>query len=515
VKIAPFGWRPAARVRSRRRKRVTARGARRALTWKLLFGSIGQTQGLAHNFYSEEEDVVRDADDNTSASIVTTLLHQGFDVSTGAWKAQELVKGVHWKTSLASVFMMRGQAGWGFNTAWDVLDASSDPFGDPVLRRRTPAETAAITNEQLKIKPFFEDFLEPELTSATAVTASAKAAKAMVRYDLFARGFPAMSNVAPASAQPRGFKGLASEMITVWRKLNVEQDTLAAVAVIGPESNLEGGRIDRITDLGGGRFRLNLDIDLPGGQNRFQNGTLNIEGQEFAVESNDNNLFTGDDLIVKDNARGALATWLASSTTGLAFILEDDDGQYLPSHAVLPLAASERFITPYVLEKYAPAYIEPDDSQPNPNPVISFKLNLEPPHPGARDLTDRPDFWAVRLVAAFQPTVPDDCDPNTESFLTGEYWGADACVFWNLSVRITETLFPFRPAQFGNNQYLKDRGANVAHEIGHGPNPGDENNGDDDHDEGGLMAAGIGDGAGAPFTSASIRRFRSALKWSD
>lgn len=43
----------------------------------------------------------------------------------------------------------------------------------------------------------------------------------------------------------------------------------------------------------------------------------------------------------------------------------------------------------------------------------------------------------------------------------------------------------------------------VIHEIGHGPTEGN----DDDHDEGGIMAAG-GVGINADFSASSIKRFR-------
>ncbi len=126
--------------------------ARRKLTWKELFVRV-QENFEVHNFYSEEEEVVADADQNTSASIMATLLNQGFNVSLGAWKAQELVKGVDWTTSLVSAFMIRGQAGWGFNTDWNILEDPPGPpgqSGPPISRRRTPAQTVAITNEELK-----------------------------------------------------------------------------------------------------------------------------------------------------------------------------------------------------------------------------------------------------------------------------------------------------------------------------------------------------------------------------
>lgn len=142
-----------------------------------------------------------DAPDKTTASVVASLLAQGFDFSTGAWKSQELVKGVTWTTSLASLFMERGQAGWDFGTGWDVLEENM-PGVPPFMRHRQPSETTPITNEQLKTNPFFAPFLESDLTNTNATIASEEAGEARVRYDLLARAIPAMSNAAAANNLP-------------------------------------------------------------------------------------------------------------------------------------------------------------------------------------------------------------------------------------------------------------------------------------------------------------------------
>jgi hypothetical protein len=169
---------------------------RSRLTWRNLFVGV-RTRSETHNFYSEEENVVSDANDNTSASVMATMLKQGFDVSTGAWKAQELVKGVDWSTSLVSIFMERGQSGWGFNPYWD------DVYGDPsigiVRTRMSPEHAAMLSDAQLMAHPFFRTFLEPDLASTSTSIASVKADEANVRYDLFARGIPAASNAAAAN----------------------------------------------------------------------------------------------------------------------------------------------------------------------------------------------------------------------------------------------------------------------------------------------------------------------------
>jgi hypothetical protein len=179
----------------------TSADNRSALTWKNLFASV-RTRTEAHNFYSEEEEVVADADENTSASVMATLLNQGFDVSLGAWKAQELVKGVNWSTSLVSLFMKRGQAGWGFNSDWYKQRGKTN--SGPIMSLRFPFETseAEVPTADLKTKPFFKDFLEPSIISANVSSTSGKAGETKVKYDLLARGIPAMSNATAANVMP-------------------------------------------------------------------------------------------------------------------------------------------------------------------------------------------------------------------------------------------------------------------------------------------------------------------------
>jgi hypothetical protein len=304
--------------------------------------------------------------------------------------------------------------------------------------------------------------------------------------------------VAPSSAQPRGFKGLASEMLTVWRKLHVEQDTMAAVAVSGPEQNIESASLDSITSIGGKHHRLNLDVNLPGGDNRFEGGYLSTGISSFQIISHENTLLAGADVVVLDNAAGHMAARYASGLLGTATLV-DDDGQNIPTHAILPISPSVSFITAYVLRQYAPSYIEPDDSQPNPNRVVPFLLNRTPPNPVPRDLTDRPEFWAIRLIAAFQSSTNEDADPDDgssnsifykESLTTGEYNSGDVYIHME---GIRDDI------------------------IGHGPNPGGQNDGNADHAEGGLMS----DQEVAPFRedmvfeSQTIKRFRKATTWSE
>ena len=153
---------------------------RNRLTWKDRFQAV---LPRIVNFYSPGEDVVENSA-FTSASVVTSILRQGFNFSRGSWKAQELVKGVNWTRSIADVFMERGQAGW---------DRDLWYLGVPA---------ADIRDEELRIRPFFDEFVESDLIDPDPAIASAMAGEKRVQYDLLARALPAMSFAAAANALP-------------------------------------------------------------------------------------------------------------------------------------------------------------------------------------------------------------------------------------------------------------------------------------------------------------------------
>jgi hypothetical protein len=157
---------------------ATPADRRNELSWKNRFRDV---PAKAFNFYSSGEDVVANVPETDTAAVGATLLNQGFNFTRGAWKAQELVKGVNWTTSLAAAFMERGQGGWDSDLAYLFTSHAS------------------ITNEQLKTRPFFDEFKEDDLINADPAIASAKAGETKVHYDLLARGLPALSYAAAAN----------------------------------------------------------------------------------------------------------------------------------------------------------------------------------------------------------------------------------------------------------------------------------------------------------------------------
>lgn len=174
-----------------------ATDARSQLTWADRFERV-RSQVDAYNFYSSGEDVVANEPGLHTASTLALLLRQGFDFSRGAWKRQELVKGVDWTASLAGLLLDRGQAGWEFGSEWKIRTVGGRSEGLQ-WRVRTPAEAEAIPSTDLREAPFFAGFQEEGLTSPDAGQASEIATRSRVQFDLLARGIPATSYAAGAN----------------------------------------------------------------------------------------------------------------------------------------------------------------------------------------------------------------------------------------------------------------------------------------------------------------------------
>ena len=183
---------------------------RSKLKWKGAFEGITEK---VYNFYSPGDEVVRNPFDPT-ASALALILDRGFEFSTYAWANQEYVKG---GTSVAGEFMERNQGGWVYNFfPPPVPNASGDPapqetfetgyfkynwaeglFASPYRKYNEEQAQDELTNAELRAKPFFKPFLELGLFDSA--TGSALAGQPNVKYDLLARGLPALSYAAAAN----------------------------------------------------------------------------------------------------------------------------------------------------------------------------------------------------------------------------------------------------------------------------------------------------------------------------
>ena len=138
---------------------------RSRLTWQGRFADVAERTDL-HHFFSTGEDVMDNNVGTRSASVAALFLRQGFDVTLGSWKLQELVKGVDASRSVGSLLLSRGQAGWGFSLHWLVSSSGGHNYG-VVPRVRTPNETKELVDAPnlLKTEPFFGRFIEEALMS--------------------------------------------------------------------------------------------------------------------------------------------------------------------------------------------------------------------------------------------------------------------------------------------------------------------------------------------------------------
>ena len=183
---------------------------RAGFAWADAFARVRRL-GIGINCYSAGEDVTNCPPEMTSASVLATLWSDRA-IDYGAWKTQELLKGVGWTRSLAALAMGRTQGGWGFNPAWRgryVPRAHGRPQGG-YYERLDPATAARLPAEQMLRTPFFRPFEEARLHDLSPAPVSPLLDPARIRYDLLARAIPAMtyaagSNPMPSSGSGRSF----------------------------------------------------------------------------------------------------------------------------------------------------------------------------------------------------------------------------------------------------------------------------------------------------------------------
>lgn len=175
---------------------------RAGYSWANAFSRVRGLPG-ATNGYSPGEDVTNCPTEMTSASVLATIW-SGRPVDYGVWKTQELLKGVGWGRSLGAIAMERSQGGWGFNPAWRgrfVPHGPTTPAGGH-YERMPPDEAARLTPDQLIAAPFFAPFKEDWLHQPRPARLTPLLDSPRVRYDLLARGIPALSFAAGGTAIP-------------------------------------------------------------------------------------------------------------------------------------------------------------------------------------------------------------------------------------------------------------------------------------------------------------------------
>jgi hypothetical protein len=177
---------------------------RQELTWNDRFASV---INMAYNFYSEGEDVVRNADGEVPSLIGDLFLAN----ARNSWALQEMIKGLDGPLGLFAynLVMPDQHAGWQFNE--DAYDGNSILPGHQVMN---PADAAAITEAELREEPFFERFIAAGQGQASRFSdydgnvlfapqgdavASDQAGQKETQYKLLAEAIPALSFAAAAN----------------------------------------------------------------------------------------------------------------------------------------------------------------------------------------------------------------------------------------------------------------------------------------------------------------------------
>jgi hypothetical protein len=266
--------------------------------------------------------------------------------------------------------------------------------------------------------------------------------------------------------QKIGYNGLLSEMLTVWRRLWYEFDSMGPIPTSGPEKNFDDGVIAGIQTgvPAAGQSTIDTGRFLTDEEDRFEGGRIEIDGFPTPYEvigNTDNALF--DDEVVIDGTPG-------SGAVGKSFKLYDDDTTVFPHALVedwlLESAMKDAYIKPF---NVGPSYV--DNNTPF-NRNIDSATEMTNIAQVNKDLSNNLDFWVVYLLAACQDAVSEDLDPDPEGGGSGKTTFGLARDDLNLGMIYLEDIREVEEAANVPSGTLEENV--IAHEIGHQGSGGDE-----------------------------------------
>jgi hypothetical protein len=326
-----------------------------------------------------------------------------------------------------------------------------------------------------------------------------------------------------SNQQPPGFAGVVSPMLTVWRKLYLEIDTMTGVPSPRPkpDDSIATG-MSWTGSPDGTTWTLNVQWASGGHgttvEDFYKGGTVALGSLQMNI--------------IGSGPTSLLIQETPDETSKFMFIapnlrVTDDDDKHLDKLGLpkpLPMDARNGDIVSGIMGKFAPAYIQVEVTNAlglNPKKTIPFENNAWPWTPftnldDAKDLTDQPDFWTHEVVFAYQPKESEDADPSEGEVAYGV---TDSTLGFSLLFVeiIRERGIGNNPIIFTESQKEEVRAdyknlilGTLAHEIGHVPLGFPE---ESSHGEFGLMQKGAGDINKLDFTPKTIRRFRSGVSW--
>jgi hypothetical protein len=253
-----------------------------------------------------------------------------------------------------------------------------------------------------------------------------------------------------------GFNGSLSPMLTVWRKLWIEYDSMTGSLPTGPyeQSNIDSATIAAITHVsaGGQIFsELTPASELRGDDDQFQGGYVNFaDGTTFEILSNTSNKIT-------------VRAQVPMNKVGDVCKLHDDDWLTLVDlKRPLPYSLSGGSV---LTAAYKDMFIEPETVSPS-----YTQLNIPfDPHVGEgeifddyQDLSQSNDFWYANMVAAWQ-AEEDGADADPDS--AGDTYGLTDFGQFTFSPPGVFGFIYVETIREHENGDLEQR--TIAHEIGH------------------------------------------------
>ena len=299
--------------------------------------------------------------------------------------------------------------------------------------------------------------------------------------------------------QVKGFNGVVSPMLTVWRRLWCEFDSMGP-----PSQQFDGHENFEDVEVGTenayqedhpseGQSILGVSPALSEGDNRFENGKLYVGGVSYKIISNN----TQDATVTIEGKPGL-------SVLGTSVRAYDDDVSDLGTSSPNPPITLPYQLTggKLIYTAFADAYIEPIKAPASAIQTdVPFKRNIdyilyptqwEPTVSSHRTLSNTNDLWTAYCLCAWQGAYYADHDPDDEESDLGltDPFGVNQSAIYIEPIRESE----------GNPIYPRiSEQHTVVHEIGH--------QGGGKHTDEGIMAKGapIGNDFFKPIT---IKRFR-------
>lgn len=285
-----------------------------------------------------------------------------------------------------------------------------------------------------------------------------------------------------------------SEMLTVWRKLHVETDTMVrptfAQNTYGMNwaSPLPGGAPDRV------QISVEDTFAFATADGQFNEGWVTLTGSAgtatghiFAYTSSAG----WDEMIVTISAANGIGgqkglAGLAGMPSGTAVVSDDDLQEELTFKNGI-WGCNDAFAVGHILAppdlsalelRYSPAYILPlhDMAVSAVGGLVTFVQHFDESDDDGKALWDQAlparglpvstqDYWTVMVITAFQAETSEDADPDAEQQTNGINTHGDGATASYIGPQYTGVCAVFAAATRGESD-VPER-YTVAHEIGH------------------------------------------------